>query len=704
MPIVSVGQITIVDVNDGVDGLDGPALQIISSAAGFTYQDGVASPADQTISFTLLRQGLDNTEANWAASGVTLETNKDRIDITEYIFGLPGTGDGDTAYLTLAQFGTARQMSIGATVGSLAAYANVLRIGDSTAQAGATRNVLTGDWVTATAYDVGDIVVKEGFRWVCIVAHISSGSIMPPVFPTTANTYWRLYGARGALTTSRAIAGSSWLDAEAVTAIADAGGVAPIQGDVVTLFNTTAGYSETRIRSSAGPWTALSVIFGGNVIVDNTLTASKIQASAITTDKLAANAITASKIAVGDFAVQARNWNFEEGDTQWTKETGWSIVSDAVNAKSGNWVARFTGTSVAALRNSQFVPAEAGEAFYAEAYCKHAAGSSGVGSRVRIQFRNAAGADLAFAQGNLIGGGTTSYTRSFIQGIAPANTAAVRVEATSQLTTGTSYVDEVRLFRASNATLIADGAITTDKLTANAVTTEKLAAGAVTANEIASNAITANKIAAGAIAVGTAAIETGAITTFMLGDGTITNAKIATVSAEKLTTGSVGVGENIQSTNYVAGSTGWQIQGNGGAEFSNVTVRGQVVSSSISGGTIDGSVITGATLRTASSGQRIEMDTSGLLFLSGATSGKYGQFKYGARKYGSGVLVFFNNASRRVPFYVAAEQNVADIHLYNRGANPTGGTYEAGDMIVVNGRLRIFVPALGGWRQVALEP
>jgi len=65
--------------------------------------------------------------------------------------------------------------------------------------------------------------------------------------------------------------------------------------------------------------------------------------------------------------------------------------------------------------------------------------------------------------------------------------------------------------------------------------------------------------------------------------------------------------------------------------------------------------------------------------------------------------VYFNDRTKKVPFYVSGEQNVADIHLYNRGANPTGGTYEDGDMIVVGGRLRIYVAALGGWKQVALE-
>lgn len=209
--------------------------------------------------------------------------------------------------------------------------------------------------------------------------------------------------------------------------------------------------------------------------------------------------------------------------------------------------------------------------------------------------------------------------------------------------------------------------------------------------------VAARHLAANSIAVGTAAIETGAITTFMLGDGTITDAKITSMSADKLTAGTMQVGSFIQSQSYESsgGTQGWRINADGTATFNNVQARGSVYATS-------GSII-GATIATASAGQRIQLDNQGLLFLTGASSGKYGSFKYGAKKYGSGVLVYFNNATKRVPFYVSGEQNVADIHLYNRSANPTGATYEDGDMIVVNGRLRIYVTALGGWKQVALE-
>ena len=47
----------------------------------------------------------------------------------------------------------------------------------------------------------------------------------------------------------------------------------------------------------------------------------------------------------------------------------------------------------------------------------------------------------------------------------------------------------------------------------------------------------------------------------LIQDGSITNAKI---------------GQFIQSTNYIPGSSGWSIDKNGSSEFNNVTVRGSI--------------------------------------------------------------------------------------------------------------------------------
>jgi hypothetical protein len=60
----------------------------------------------------------------------------------------------------------------------------------------------------------------------------------------------------------------------------------------------------------------------------------------------------------------------------------------------------------------------------------------------------------------------------------------------------------------------------------------------------------------------------------------ITNAMIVSLSATKITAGVISVGNYIQSSNYVSGSSGWRINGDGSAEFSGVTVRGAIFATS----------------------------------------------------------------------------------------------------------------------------
>jgi len=105
-----------------------------------------------------------------------------------------------------------------------------------------------------------------------------------------------------------------------------------------------------------------------------------------------------------------------------------------------------------------------------------------------------------------------------------------------------------------------------------------------------------------------------------LHDATITNAKIALLAVDdgniiklavdKLTAGSIAVGQYIQSTGYVAGSAGWRILGNGNAEFSGVTVRGTVVATAglIGGNTIDAAGMQSPNYAAGSAGWRINSD------------------------------------------------------------------------------------------------
>lgn len=71
-----------------------------------------------------------------------------------------------------------------------------------------------------------------------------------------------------------------------------------------------------------------------------------------------------------------------------------------------------------------------------------------------------------------------------------------------------------------------------------------------------------------------------------IGSLAVDDAAIASLSAAKLITGSVAVGAIISSSNYVPGSSGWRISGDGTAELSNLTVRGTVYSANGSIGPI----------------------------------------------------------------------------------------------------------------------
>ena len=77
-------------------------------------------------------------------------------------------------------------------------------------------------------------------------------------------------------------------------------------------------------------------------------------------------------------------------------------------------------------------------------------------------------------------------------------------------------------------------------------------------------------------------------------DATITSGKILSLEAGKITAGTIGAetitlngsSSILRSSNFVAGSAGWQIRGDGVAEFRNATIRGVLNASDITGGTL----------------------------------------------------------------------------------------------------------------------
>jgi len=93
-------------------------------------------------------------------------------------------------------------------------------------------------------------------------------------------------------------------------------------------------------------------------------------------------------------------------------------------------------------------------------------------------------------------------------------------------------------------------------------------------------------------------IMNGTITNAKIANLAVDDAKIATLSAAKIISGSIDVGQYIQSTNFISGSggQGWRIDGAGNLEASNAILRGLIYAS---GGTIGGIVIDAHEIRSS---------------------------------------------------------------------------------------------------------
>lgn len=220
------------------------------------------------------------------------------------------------------------------------------------------------------------------------------------------------------------------------------------------------------------------------------------------------------------------------------------------------------------------------------------------------------------------------------------------------------------------------GAVVTGKLAAGAVTANEIAAGSVTASKIAANTITAAAMVAGTItaasgiladaaitsakianaavgsaaianlavgtahiadaailsakiadlAVGTTKVADAAIVNAKIADLAVDNAKIANLTAGKITTGTInaqtitlgvtGGAAALRSANFASGSAGWQVDGDGNAEFNNITVRG-TFSSSVTGKR----VVIASTFGTGTSPQVVFYTADPAEVLGGAVAG-----------------------------------------------------------------------------------
>jgi hypothetical protein len=129
------------------------------------------------------------------------------------------------------------------------------------------------------------------------------------------------------------------------------------------------------------------------------------------------------------------------------------------------------------------------------------------------------------------------------------------------------------------ANLISGGITATQITSVNAATIT----GTITATQIGS-------VSAGSIAGTLNSSQIQSVNAATITVGTLVDSQIATVGAGKIISGTIAAQEIIlsnslssilRSDNYVAGTSGWRIRGNGDGEFNNLTVRGLLAASQI---------------------------------------------------------------------------------------------------------------------------
>lgn len=100
---------------------NGQALRLAASAQAFTFVDGALTPGGQSISLSVVRQNVP--------SGTAVFTTTPTVTLT---------GSDDTRVLAAAAFGTSKQVKVKVTIGTIEDEIIIVRLDQSTAEAGAT--------------------------------------------------------------------------------------------------------------------------------------------------------------------------------------------------------------------------------------------------------------------------------------------------------------------------------------------------------------------------------------------------------------------------------------------------------------------------------------------------------------------------------------------------------------------------------------
>lgn len=207
--------------------------------------------------------------------------------------------------------------------------------------------------------------------------------------------------------------------------------------------------------------------------------------------------------------------------------------------------------------------------------------------------------------------GTLNAARIGAASITGAHIAGATITAANMVTGTITAASGIIADAAIGSAKIIDGAIITAKIGDAQITNAKIAnldAAKITTGTLNADRIGANSITAAKMVVGTITAASG-----IIADAAITNAKIANLDAAKIDTGTLNAAR-IGAGSIVAEKLAT------GAVTTDKILANAITTAKLAATAIDGMTITGALIRTAATGQRVQLDVNGLrTFNSGNT-------------------------------------------------------------------------------------
>jgi hypothetical protein len=334
-------------------------------------------------------------------------------------------------------------------------------------------------------------------------------------------------GARGTVNIARSITGSIWSDTEARLALSTNGYGLPQIRDIVTLYNTSTNYSESKFYDGTN-FLSLDAYINGNLLVTGTIVSDKIAANAITSIKIAANAITADKITAGTITadkIDSRGLSIKDVNGNIILAAGTALQNQinpyasgaTVGAPNGTYVGSSLAQDIETLTGAQAkanaaqsasisAAATASQARVNEAEVRSAAYADGIVTAeeqraindATTKANNAEAAAKSAASADATAKADVASTKANWSGVVNNDGNLPANRATVGATFGTNVFGQITAATAStfianasiNTAQIADLAVQTAQIDTAAITTAKIGNLQVDTLQIAGNAVT----------------------------------------------------------------------------------------------------------------------------------------------------------------------------------------------------------------------